>query len=115
MILKTHSLIHKLKKILFSRLCLTIIAAIFLLPTHTALADIGPKPNMEFTFEYETERIPIIEGSQIECDDEECLTGRPLGVIGPQHFSCSDYECSSLAYDYADYHKLVIQFEDRVR
>ncbi|MCJ7626098.1 MAG: hypothetical protein MUO76_21610 [Anaerolineaceae bacterium] len=115
MIPKMDSLINKLKKPPFSRLCLILIAAFFLLPTSSAAADIGPKPNMEFTLEYEAERIPIIAGELIECDDPACLTGSPLGEVGPQHFSCSAYECSSLAYGYADYHKLVIQFEDRIR
>lgn len=70
---------------------------------------------MDFTFEYESEAVSIVEGQLIECEDAECETGRPLEELGPQGFECTESGCSSLAYGYAPYHKLVITFTDRTR
>jgi len=84
-------------------------------PAASASADIGPKPTMEFTFEYQIEPVDIVEGQLIECEDEECKTGEPLEQLGPQDFTCERNTCSSMAYGYAPYHKLVIQFTDQAR
>jgi len=78
-------------------------------------ADIGPKPGMDFSFSYEIAQTPIISGQLLECSDETCDDATPLTEIGPQRFTCTEYECHSIAYGYADYFKLVIQFEDRTR
>ena len=86
-----------------------------LLPVASARADIGPKPSMEFSFEYEIEPVPIVGGQLIECEDAACETGKPLETVGPQDFACTENECSSLAYGYAPYHKLIIEFEDQTR
>ena len=86
-----------------------------LLPASPVYADVGPKPSMRFTFEYQIDPVEILDGQQIECDDEACLNGEPLEELGPQRFTCSQGECSSLAYGYSDYHKLVIRFSDRTR
>jgi len=95
---------------------LLLIAAILsLFPAVSVRADIGRKPSMEFSFEYEIEPVSIVEGKLIECDDAACETGKPLEQVGPQGFSCTESECSSLAYSYAPYHKLVITFTDRTR
>ncbi len=88
---------------------------ILLLPPAPVSADVGPKPSMHFTFEYEIDHVDILSGEQIECDDETCANGTPLEELGPQGFSCNDGGCSSLAYGYADFHKLVIVFSDRTR
>ncbi len=97
------------------RCALWLIAALLLLPAVPAWADVGPKPSMSFTFKYEGDPIAIVEGQLIECEDEECASAKPLEEAGPQRFSCTETECSSIAYGYADYHKLVITFADGTR
>lgn len=84
-------------------------------PQLEARADIGPKPTMSFTFEFEGQPVDILSGQQIECDDSTCADGQPLEAIGPQRFTCDTTSCRSLAYGYAQYHKLVIEFADRTR
>jgi hypothetical protein len=86
-----------------------------LLPLATARADIGPKPTADFEFEYQIDPVDIVEGQLIQCEDESCETGSPLAEVGPQHFECAATSCSSMAYGYATYMKLVITFTDRVR
>jgi hypothetical protein len=86
-----------------------------LLPSLTAYADIGPKPSAEFKFTYENAPVPIVDGQLLICDDAACATSHPLEQVGPQHFSCSQDTCSSAAYGYGRYLKLVIEFEDRTR
>ena len=86
-----------------------------LLPVVPVGADTGPKPTMAFTFVFDGPAIAIIGGEQLECQDAQCQTAKPLEVGGPQRFTCTGTECSSLAYGYAPYHKLVIQFADRTR
>jgi hypothetical protein len=94
---------------------LWLIAALLLVPASTAWADVGPKPSMSFTFQFDGDPIAIVEGQLLECDDEECTSPEPLEELGPQKFSCTETECSSIAYGYADYHKLVITFADGER
>jgi hypothetical protein len=94
---------------------LAMVVALLLLPAAVVRADIGRKPTMEFTFEYQIDPVSIVEGQLIECEDENCATGEPLEQVGPQDFTCDQDSCSSMAYGYADYHKLVITFTDRVR
>jgi hypothetical protein len=97
------------------RVLLLAIGVLALLPAISARADIGQKPSMEFAFEYEIDPVSIVAGQLIECEDEACETGDPLESLGPQHFTCTESTCSSLAYGYAPYHKLVIEFTDRTR
>jgi hypothetical protein len=94
---------------------LTACLVFFLLPTSIAQADVGPKPGIHLIFEYEINPVSIVSGQLIECDDEACTSGEPLQEMGPQHFTCTENECSSIAYGYSDYLKLVIQFEDKTR
>jgi hypothetical protein len=88
---------------------------VLLLPTAIVHADVGRKPTMEFAFEYESDPVSIVEGQLLQCEDEECTTGRPLEQVGPQYFSCDENSCSSMAYGYADYNKLIVTFTDKVR
>ena len=90
-------------------------AVVAMLPLATARADAGPKPTANFEFEYQVAPVDIVEGQLIECEDETCDTGRPLEELGPQRFECAERSCSSMAYGYADYLKLVITFTDRQR
>ncbi|OGO18318.1 MAG: hypothetical protein A2Z14_03905 [Chloroflexi bacterium RBG_16_48_8] len=83
------------------------------LPTNHADADMGPKPSMDFEFEYESgQSLEIIDGILYECDLPDCSDAKPLEELGPQRSSCTAYACSSLAYGYSDYHRLLIRFSD---
>ena len=78
-------------------------------------ADTGPKPGMDFEFDFDGDPLQIISGQQLECQDELGTDCQPLEELGPQGFSCTPIGCSSLAYGYAPYHKLVVEFSDRSR
>ncbi|MBN1814500.1 MAG: hypothetical protein JXA14_21850 [Anaerolineae bacterium] len=97
------------------RLVFLLAAVAALLPLVTARADVGPKPTADFEFEYQIDPVDIVEGKLIQCEDETCETGNPLEELGPQHFECALASCSSIAYGYATYMKLVITFTDRTR
>jgi hypothetical protein len=84
-------------------------------PLLPAYADVGPKPEMRFQFVFEGDATQIVSGQLLECEDESCAEGEPLEELGPQRFECTESECTSLAYGYAPYHKLVIEFEDGTR
>jgi hypothetical protein len=96
------------------RLLLLAVGLVVLLPALPAQADIGPKPSMSFTFEYQIPRVAITSGQMLECENADCRAGKPLEQLGPQGFRCADYDCGALAYGFADYHKLVITFADGV-
>jgi hypothetical protein len=83
------------------------------LPTNHVDADIGPKPSMDFEFEYETgQTLEIVNGVLYECNQADCSDAEPLEELGPQGFSCTTVSCSSMAYLYSDFHRLVIRFSD---
>ena len=94
---------------------LVLAGVILLLIAVPARADIGPKPTMSFTFEYQVAQVDIVKGQLIECEDAECETGKPLESVGPQDFACTESACSSMAYGYAPYHKLIVEFTDQTR
>ncbi len=78
-------------------------------------ADVSPKPEMEFSFIYQTDETPRIDplhSEQIQCTDNQCLESKPLGVYGLQKLYCSPEGCFSIAYAYDNYQKLIISFED---
>jgi hypothetical protein len=109
--MKTRS-IHQVVKI--SALLALILAALSA-SAQTARADVGPKPSMEFEFVYETDTaLTIQEGVQLECDDAACSDAQALEEAGPQRLTCTRTTCSSMAYGYSDYHRLVITFSDGV-
>jgi hypothetical protein len=83
-------------------------------PAYTALADTGPKPTMDFSFQQELsgDRVTIVSGTLYECDQPDCSDAAPLQQLGPQRFTCDASTCSALAYGFSDYHKLEIQFSD---
>ncbi len=77
--------------------------------------NIAPKPEMEFSFVYQTDEKPAISpllSEQIQCEDNQCLRSSPLGVYGIQKLYCNSEGCFSIAYAYAPYQKLIIAFED---
>jgi hypothetical protein len=89
--------------------------AIFLLLSLTsspARADAGPKPGMDFTFEFDGDASDIIAGEMYECDQADCSDAELLPELGPQGFRCATNTCDSIAYGYADYHKIRITFAD---
>lgn len=94
---------------------LAVACTLVLLPAVTAHADAGPKPSMKFEFEFEIDPVSIVEGQLLECQDETCTDAAPLEEMGPQRFTCTESECSSIAYGYAPYHRLVITFSDGTR
>src|ERR1044071_5459114 len=99
----------KLTKLFLLLLCMQM-----LLPAQIALADTGPKPQMDFQFKYEsTEEHPtIISGILYECQQSDCSDAAPLQQLGPQGFRCDANNCSATAYGFAPYHKLKIEFSD---
>ncbi|MGB7537311.1 MAG: hypothetical protein WBM17_02115 [Anaerolineales bacterium] len=100
---------HQPMRIFFGLALLTLAAV----PLQTARADTGPKPTMEFSFEYEISPAPaIVSGILEECYQADCSDAHPLMKGGPQHFDCGSAMCSSLAYSYSKYHRLRIEFSD---
>lgn len=86
-----------------------------IIPTYSTFADTGPKPSMNFTFIFETTPAPeVSSGTLLECSDAACATSEPLKQLGPQHFDCSTSLCSSIAYGYSEYQRLVIEFSDGI-
>jgi hypothetical protein len=78
------------------------------------LTDTGPKPTMEFAFAQEALATPvsIVSGILYECQQSDCSDARPLEELGPQRFTCSTDSCSALAYGFAPYHRIEIEFSD---
>jgi hypothetical protein len=90
-------------------------AAILLLLSLTsgpAQADAGPKPGMSFTFSFDGTASDISAGEMYECSQSDCSDAELLAELGPQGFRCTASTCSSIAYGYADYHKIRISFAD---
>jgi len=80
-----------------------------------ALADIGPKPTMDFTFTALTDVQPeIVEATLYECSDPTCATAEPLQELGPQRITCQAYSCYSMAYGYAEHFRLSVRFSDGI-
>lgn len=94
------------------KLLMTLLICVSVLP---AWADVSPKPEMEFSFIYSTESKPLISASrseQLQCSDNQCLEAKPLGHYGIQKLYCGAGRCFSVAYEYTDFQKLIIGFED---
>lgn len=81
-----------------------------LLPTFTVLADTGPKPSMEFAFTGED--VTIVSGILYECNQPDCSDAEPLADLGAQGLNCETSRCRALAYGFAPYHILEIEFID---
>lgn len=76
--------------------------------------DTGPKPTMEFTFNQEMLVTPvtIVSGILYECQQSDCSDAQPLTEGGPQGFRCTAESCDALAYGFAPYHRIEIEFSD---
>jgi hypothetical protein len=91
------------------------IVLLALWPAQTALADTGPKPRMDFQFRQEMTGEPpvtIVSGILYECDQADCSDGAPIEEVGPQGFRCEVIRCNALAYGFAPYHRIEIEFSD---
>ena len=85
-----------------------------LLPAGVVLADTGPKPSMDFQFRQEMagEPLTITSGILFECDQPDCSDAEPLEEGGPQGFRCESINCNAVAYGFAPYHQIEIEFSD---
>lgn len=97
----------------FSLLSFVLLTLIFSAQTVLA-ADIGPKPSMEFEFiqDLPNGEISITSGILYECQQADCSDAAPLGELGPQRFTCEESYCNAIAYGFAPYHRIEIQFSD---
>jgi hypothetical protein len=103
---------YKIRPILPHSLVLVCVL-LLCLPPLIVRADIGPKPTMSFDFIWELEDHPtIVEGQLLQCYDTQCADTYVLEELGPQHFTCTQVACDSMAYGYARYNKLVLSFSD---
>jgi hypothetical protein len=96
------------------RLSLLLLFFQLLFPVHVVLADTGPKPTMDFTFQQELSggQVTIISGILYECDQSDCRDAAPLEEAGPQRFTCQGTSCYAMAYGFSPYHRLEIEFSD---
>ncbi|MFA6098308.1 MAG: hypothetical protein WCV50_01285 [Patescibacteria group bacterium] len=79
-----------------------------------AKADVGPKPSADFSFTFQIPTRPtIVSAALYECQDPLCAKSEPLKDVGPQRMTCDQNSCSSMAYGYNDYQKLVVEFSDK--
>ena len=96
-----------------------LIALIFFVFVLTPLwAGIAPKPEMDFTLQYQTASKPAVlaeTSEQIQCADNQCLEPAPLGQYGIQKLYCQANECFSIAYEYEPFQQLVLDFSDGVK
>lgn len=84
-----------------------------LVPTTPVLADMGPKPHMEFEFKHAGQETLIAFGTLYECGEPDCSDAQPLEEVAVQGFYCyAGVSCSAVAYGFRPYHKLEITFED---
>ena len=102
---------------MITKLIKPLILLVFLqgfLPVHIAIADTGPKPTMEFAFNYELtgEPVTIVSGILYECDQSDCSDASPLEELGPQRLYCEPQSCRAIGYGFAPYHRLDIEFSD---
>lgn len=117
MIGDVHNCISPEKKMIIklTKLLLFFLSLLAFLPTQTVLADTGPKPSMDFQFRQEMTGEPpvtITSGILYECDQSDCSDAAPIEEVGPQGFRCEVNSCSAVAYGFAPYHRIEIEFSD---
>jgi hypothetical protein len=98
-----------------TKLFMFFLIVLMFLPAQVALADTGPKPSMDFQFKQEMTGEPpvtITSGILFECEQPGCSDAMPIEEVGPQGFRCEIYSCSAVAYGFAPYHQLEIEFSD---
>lgn len=96
------------------KLFLLVLSLQILLPAHVVLADTSPKPTMDFEFRQELtgEQVTITSGTLYECEQSDCSDASRLEELGPQRFTCEADSCRALAYGFAHYHKIEVEFSD---
>jgi hypothetical protein len=97
------------------KLLLPLLSLFVFFPAQIALADTGPKPSMDFQFTQAMTGEPpltITSGILYECDQPDCSDAAPLEEMGPQGFGCETNNCSAVAYGFAPYHQIEIEFSD---
>ena len=98
-----------------TKLLLLFFSSLALVPTQTVLADTGPKPTMDFQFSQEMTGEPPVTirgGILYECEQPDCSDAAPIEEVGPQGFRCAVNSCSAVAYGFAPYHLIAIEFSD---
>jgi hypothetical protein len=86
---------------------------LLLIMTPFLMADVGPKPTAEFEILYLIDSPPQLTGYALYlCDDTSCEDPYMMDELGPQHFDCDQNSCSSMAYGYADYMFITLEFDD---
>ncbi|HKY54340.1 MAG TPA: hypothetical protein VJM08_08550 [Anaerolineales bacterium] len=85
-------------------------------PIHAVLADTGPKPTMEFQFQFESgvEESGIVSGILFQCNETDCSDAAPLEEVGPQRLYCEPRSCRAIGYGFAPFSMLEIEFSDGV-
>jgi len=97
----------------WAKLFLLLLLLQALQPAQMVLADTGPKPSMDFAFKQLAEQdLQVITGVLYECDQADCSDATPLREVGPQRFTCDTTSCHAVAYGFAPYHKIEIEFSD---
>lgn len=97
-----------MKKLFFA------LIALIALPLN-AKADIAPAEQINYSFKFENvQPLKIIPGhsEQLQCEDNQCLSLKPLGRFGIQKLECEEAACHAVSYEFAPYQKLIIKFED---
>lgn len=80
-----------------------------------AKADIAPAEQINYSFKFEgVQPLKILPGGseQLQCEDNQCLSPKPLGRFGIQKLECEEAACHAVSYEFAPYQKLIIKFED---
>jgi hypothetical protein len=96
-----------------SKRILPLLFLLIFIPTASVLADMGPKPRMEFEFKYEGAEVLVRSGILYECGEPDCSDAQPLEEVAVQGFYCyQGTSCSAVAYGFRPYHQLEITFDD---
>lgn len=98
----------------FSKKHLLFLSLVLIALSPLLKADMGPKPTMTFEIIYEVSPEPeILSVTLLQCDDPDCSDAAPLEEMGPQGIRCTtNTECDALAYGFADYSRLVLEFDN---
>jgi hypothetical protein len=69
---------------------------------------------MEFAFDQSSlaASVTIVSGILYECQQSDCSDAQALMEGGPQGFRCTAESCDALAYGFAPYHRIEIEFSD---
>lgn len=80
-----------------------------------ARADIAPAEQIRYSFKFEgvaPVKIASERSEQLQCEDNQCLSPKPLGRFGIQKLDCDANSCHAVSYEFNPYQKLIIGFED---